>query len=141
MSDGSDRRWELWFKAASVAGVLIAALISYNQYLDTARRELRRPFLEKRLQVCMDVSTQAATIVTESQPAREQAARQALERLYWGQLAIFDDKAVGDAVDAFRKAMHDGKTPDARLAERIAHACRNLMQASWYGQDPISLPR
>jgi hypothetical protein len=141
MSDTSQRSWDLWLKTASAAGFLIAALISYNQYLDTARRELRRPFLEQRLAICVDVSTQAATIVTESQPAADRAAREALEKLYWGPLAIFDNKAVADAVEMFRSAMQDGKKPDHKLAERIAHACRDLMQASWYGRDPITLPR
>src|SRR5262245_64175208 len=141
MSDTSDRRWDLWLKTASAAGFLVAALISYNQYLDTARRELRRPFLEKRLAVCVDVSTQAAAIMTEAQPAGDWAAREALEGLYWGPLAIFDNKAVADAVESLRIAMQDGKKPDLKLAERVAHACSDPMQASWYGRDPITLLR
>lgn len=141
MSDAAYRRWDLALKTASAAGFLAAALISYSQYLDTARRELRRPFLEQRLAVCVDVTTRAAAIVTEPQPAAERAAREALERLYWGPLAIFDNKAVADAIESFRNAMQGGKTPDRRLAERIAHACRDLMQASWYGTDPITVPR
>jgi hypothetical protein len=44
---------------------------------------------------------------------------------------------VADAVESFRNAMQDGKKPDHKLAERIAHACRDLLQASWYGTDPI----
>jgi hypothetical protein len=48
---------------------------------------------------------------------------------------------VADAVESFRNAMQDGKKPDHKLAERIAHACRDLLQASWYGTDPHQVPR
>lgn len=148
LNDDSHRFWDLVLKAGSAIGFIVAALFSYHQYLDQATRETRKPFLEKQLATCVEAADSAATIATSPEPANVAAAKVTLDRLYFGTLAIFDNKAIAVAVREFNNALKTQSSEDnfmankslrdtlSRVSVDIAHACRDLMIASWFSRDP-----
>ena len=153
LNEESYRFWDLVLKASSAIGFILAALFSYNQYLDTATRDARKPFLEKQLELCVEAADSAATIATSPESSDVEASKARFDRLYWGSLAIFDNQAIADAMERFNSAVTTQWSEDdfasnkafrkalRPLSEKIGHECRNLMIASWFGRDPGMLSR
>ena len=143
LNENSYRFWDLVLKAASAIGFIVAALFSYHQYLDTAMREARKPFLEKRLQLCLEAADSAATIATSPKPDDVATAVVTLDRLYWGSMAIVDNQPIASAMknfhDAIKTRVPEGDSMGTKrsretltpLSEKIAHECRDLMIESW----------
>lgn len=153
LNEESYRFWDLVLKAGSAIGFILAALFSYSQYLDTATRDARKPFLEKQLELCVEASDSAAMIATSPRPSDVKASKVRFDRLYWGSLAIFDNKRIAHAMKEFNSvvtahwsggdlASNERAREALRpLSEEIAHECRDLVIASWFGSDPGMLSR
>ena len=75
-----------------------------------------------------EVQTNAVSDVTVSIPP---VAR--FWELYWGELALVEDRRVEGAMKAFGDALIAGASADAlqRLSLSLAHACRESLAESW----------
>jgi hypothetical protein len=54
--------------------------------------------------------------------------------LYWGELALVEDREVNDAMERFGEALKKDNTTLEELQElslALAHACRGSMANSW----------
>jgi hypothetical protein len=132
MSEDSARFWELIAKILGTAAILVAALLSYSQYVDTADRESRKPLLTKRLELCIEVADAAGTIATGSKqkPADVATAEATFHRLLWGSLAIFDNEAIYQAMQSLLQPTTSEREKQAK-AEAVAHRCRDMLVADW----------
>jgi len=139
MKEETARVWELVVKVGGALVFLAGALFSYQQYLETANREARKPFLQRQLDLCVEAADSAAIIATArvQRPDDVTKARARFHRLYYGSLAIFDNAAIGAAMDKFKALPADAPDQERQhWAVEIAHACRDLTIFSWNVQYP-----
>lgn len=130
---------DLAIKGAGGALALGGTLIAVLRYLDdrskaieTASLEARKPFLERRQSVYVElVQTTAVlgTIEDCNDPAAIDAARR-FWAVYWGTLPLVTDEAVSLLVDKFSELIADESTDwvgRRNLSMNIARACRASM--------------
>jgi hypothetical protein len=136
MSEDAARFWEFAAKVIGAVVVLVTAYLSYQQYLETANREARKPYLERQLAFCIEAADAAGRIATADVQSAEDVARAraTFQRLLWGPLAIFDNAAIADAMKRFDQG--SAGMDRHGLAERVAHACRDLLIYNWQAEDP-----
>lgn len=75
----------------------------------------------------------AATLATSDNAEHLQAARQTFWSLYWGELALVEDKSVEAAMVQFGRALNlpDAGTVLQQHSLALAHACRDSLAESW----------
>lgn len=99
----------------------------------------RQPFLQKQLELCVQVTDTVARLATESNPAEWEKARSAFWRLYWGPLSMVEDRAVERAMKELGRRVPPTpvQSPTLPMTEleissyELAHAVRDLVLASW----------
>ena len=139
-------------KALSVAAVLIGVLITYVQYSGTAslqrqqlleneRSELRaasreslKPFNEKRILLYTEASNVVSKLANLGEGPERQAARKRFFELYWGELALVENRQVESAMVYFAKALEQyelnpsSNTELQRQSLNVAHAFRESLK-------------
>jgi hypothetical protein len=147
-------------KISSMLSAIAVAVGAIVTYYDTANRELQKPFNDIQLSLCKDASESAATIASLQPPSSPtqadklqdpwHQARIRFEQLYWGSLAIVENRNVEQKMVAFRKGMLAQETPAPEskregqpagslqvAALDLAHACRDLVSKTWQLSLPI----
>jgi hypothetical protein len=90
--------------------------------------EAQKPFNEKRLQYYLEATSITSTIATSENDAVVIAAKARFWALYWGELALFEDDDVEDAMVKFGTALETGHTDKLReWSLTVAHACRSRL--------------
>jgi hypothetical protein len=140
-------------KLASMIGGVFLAAGALIAYYDKGTREQKKPFREAQLSLCRDAS-EAAAILASLTPRREgggapsedtwEKARARFEQLYWGSLAVVEDKGLEARMVDFREQLikyekelragtlgEDKRLDLQQLALRIAHASRALIAKGW----------
>jgi hypothetical protein len=112
---------------------LITYLLGRKDQAKTAAIEAKKPFNEKRLDRYIQAVFAAATIATSTNQAEIDSAKQRFWNLYWGELALFEDRNVESAMVKLGEALESGRAGhDLRgLALALAHACRDSLGDSW----------
>ena len=101
---------------------------------ETRRIEATKPFLERQLKLYTEATQAAATIATSKQAEEINIASTKFWSLYWGELALVEDKGVEAAMIEFGEAMKTGSVGQQQLQENSiapAHACRDSLADSW----------
>jgi hypothetical protein len=112
----------------------------------TARINAIKPFLEKQLEFCVEVTQAAAEIATSENQKKYADAVARFWELYWGRLALVEDEHLESAMVKFGEALkkHSLGADQAELKAgslRIAQAARNLVITSWKtGLNPLRNP-
>ena len=106
---------------------------SQNSQAETRRIEATKPFLDRQL-VLYTAATQATSTIATSETAGDiAAAKLRFWSLYWGELALVEDKRVEAAMVNFGKAL-DGAGERGelrRLSLALARACRDSLAEAW----------
>ena len=160
---GKQVTFEQWTKVLSICGALIVGGAAAFTYYDTANRELEKPVNDMRLSLCKEATDAAATLaIFVPQPEKNpmlstdkiedpwRLARVRFEQLYWGSLAIVEDRDVEDKMVKFRAdfVRHEDDIRDNKLnvglrafllqsVLDLSRACRGLVSKSWRLQLPI----
>lgn len=116
------------------AVVGIGGLVFSVWNLSTSRAlEARRPFLEHQMELCFETSRLAARLAVAQPEARDEADLQRYYALFWGELAMVEDRAVEAAMVRFERSLSGGAAPAVaqQQALRIAYACRDLVLDGW----------
>jgi hypothetical protein len=132
--------FDSWVKALSLFGAAIAFGWGVVQFgagqhaqAETRRIEATKPFLERQLKLYTDATQAAATLATSKNAPALDAASTRFWALYWGELALVEDKRVEAAMVQFGRALEAGSVgqqlQNASLA--LAHACRDSLADSW----------
>ena len=95
--------------------------------------EATKPFLELQLQLYTTASTATATLATSDDQTERAAALKRFLALYWGELALVEDRRVEQAMVAFGKGLKRNADREElqRLSLDLAHAFRDSLAASW----------
>lgn len=100
---------------------------------ETRRIEATKPFLDRQLALYTAATQAAATIATSSSAPDIESAMARFWSLYWGELALVEDREVEGRMKAFGDALARGDEQGQlqSLSLRLAHACRNSIGRSW----------
>jgi hypothetical protein len=100
---------------------------------ESRRVEATKPFLERQLRLYTEATQATATIATSGNPKERAAAQKRFWSLYWGELALVEDKGVEAAMVEFGRALNEAASAEEikRLSLRLAHACRDSLAVSW----------
>lgn len=127
-------------KVAYLIGAAIAFFWAVFQYTNTQkmqnqtrRIEATKPFLDRQLKLYTDATQAAATLATSVKDTELVQARERFWSLYWGELALVEDKQVEGAMVQFGSALSKGLTGTQLqvLSLQLAHACRDSLADSW----------
>lgn len=128
---------DLILKGITAIGFLIGGTIGLWKHLDTSKRELRRPFLERQLELYFDATCAAATLATASDEQTWKEARNKFWQLYYGPLALVQNESVAYVMRDFNKTLKScDKAFDCGLelqekATKLAARCRESVGESW----------
>jgi hypothetical protein len=124
-----------------VPWILTLATISVSawQYNATSAQKNREPFLQKQLEYAIKASDTLATLAVETDAGEWEKARIGFWKLYWGPLAIVEDRDVERAmVEAHaivpKQPVANPVLPMTSLntsSLHLAHAARNMILKSW----------
>lgn len=129
-----------WIRTLSLLGAVVAFAWGVFQFLaaqalqvETRRIEATKPFLERQLNLYTEATQAAAMLATSNDPTELNSARKKFWSLYWGELALVEDKQVEAAMVKFGRAFEAGGAGQ-KLQQHsldIAHACRDSLAESW----------
>jgi len=132
--------WGIWVWRDKSEKELVQARIEEKRLADEAERlaesrriEATKPFLERQLTLYVEASQVAAKIATSTDVNEVTEAKQRFWELFWGELALVENKAVEAAMMDLRDAIRDGE-PREELEQRslaLAHTCRISLDESW----------
>jgi len=133
MNEPTYRRRDLMLKVVAGLLAVIGAGVGLWQYVDSAQRESKKPFWERQVSLYFDATSAAATLATSDVESRRREAAADFWRLYWGPLALVEDREVEAAMVRFGKCIDKECPRDQRqqLSLALAHTCRRSLQASW----------
>jgi len=129
-----------WVKALSLLGAVVAFAWGVIQFVasqqaqeETRRIEATKPFLERQLKLYTEATQAAATLATSKNRQELDAATKKFWSLYWGELALVEDKRVEAAMVQFGRALDAGSSGHAlqKASLDLAHACRDSLAESW----------
>jgi hypothetical protein len=140
-----------WIKVLGIVGVVISFLWGVWQWKDKSEQELKqrsseavrlaetrrleatKPFLERQLKLYTEASQVAAQVATQGGSEAGKKARVRFWELYWGELALVENREVEAAMKQMGDAISAGaaETDLKRLSLRLAHACRASLDLSW----------
>src|SRR5580658_10784073 len=113
--DGSSRSFWSWgtlHNIASAIVVLAGGAFALLQFFSSRSIEVQRPFLEKQLELYVEVMNAAATIADPPDEHQKELALANFKRLYWGPMAAVEDQDVEDAMVRFYHCMNGTKCID-----------------------------
>ena len=130
--------------------------VGLYQYVATSSQTARRPFLEEQTKLCFQASETVARIATTDDPVKWKTAYDDFWMLYWGPLAIVEDRAsdkIGEFRDVAKEMVDFGKalkTIDKPLqnlplnqltgsAIAVSRACQTLV-TSWWDAGILRIP-
>ena len=131
---------ESWIKALSVLGAVIVFawgvfqfIVNQNSQTETRRIEATKPFLERQLKLYTEATQAAATLATSKKADELDAASKKFWSLYWGELALVEDKKVEAAMVQLGRALEAGSVGNQlqQYSLELAHACRDSLAESW----------
>lgn len=129
-----------WIKLLSILGAVVTFgwgvlqfITMQNTLAETKRIEATKPFLERQLKLYTDATQTAATLATSVDPIELEAANYRFWSLYWGELALVEDKEVeaamvilGQEIEKYGAGKHL-----KNHSLKLARACRNSLARSW----------
>jgi SNF2 family DNA or RNA helicase len=144
-------KYDEWFKLLGVAGAIASFLwgvwvwkdkssnelaqqsLQAQRLADSRRIEATKPFLERQLKLYTEASQVAALIATSVEKRATQKAITRFWQLYWGELALVENKEVESAMVAMGRAITTGANRDElqQASLSLAHACRQSLDKSW----------
>lgn len=77
------------------------SLTEQKKELATLEWEARRPFLERQMALCFEAAATASTLATTADNAKWDKANGRFWELYWGELALVENRAVANKMVEF----------------------------------------
>ena len=156
LTEDQARFWQTLFAGVTALALVAGGIYTLVQYFNTreadqrnftlqlnlaqlqasnAKMEAKKPFFAKQLELCEQASSAAAILVSPKNrdTAERKKANGEFWRLYWGPLAIVEDRAVETAMVRFGHCL-EGECADQsieNLSLDLAHRCRDLISESW----------
>lgn len=125
--------WGVWTWRENAEQERRAAARDAERVAETRRVEATKPFLDRQLTLYTEASQVVAIIATSDRAPERQKAIERFWRLYWGELALVEDRDVEAAMVAMGTALDAsaGRDELRQLSLKLAHACRASLDRSW----------
>ncbi len=144
MKDESYNLWDIILKIAGALAVTVGIIIGLWQYEATTERQFKEKFWEQQLNLYLEASKAAATLATipkiEEDPIKKLERDKAQTRfwqLYYGELALIEDKDVEQAMIEFGNCLRQYEIDNCDPHElrgkslKLASMCRQSIGKSW----------
>jgi hypothetical protein len=127
-------------KTLSILGAVVTFAWGVYQHVEsgkkqaeTRRIEATKPFLDRQLKLYTEATQSAATLATTEDPSERSAAMKRFWSLYWGELALVEDRGVEAAMVMLGKGLERGAPQQElkQLSLKLAHAARESLAGSW----------
>ncbi|MFT7772054.1 hypothetical protein [Roseateles sp.] len=131
---------DLWLRLLSVLGAVCVFgwgvyqfVMTQRAQMETRRIEATKPFLERQLKLYTEATQAAATLATSKVDSELELAGKKFWSLYWGELALVEDRQVEAAMVQFGRVLQSGGAGQelALASLQLAHACRESLAESW----------
>ena len=130
--------WDFFLKGIAGVVAISTFIIAASKYLDerrianrTAAIEASKPFFEKRQEVYCKLVTATSTIANRNMSDKKR--KESVDDfwlLYWGELPLVADEAVGKAADTFSEILFHTPKKNVDLRNKsmdLARACRRSL--------------
>ena len=125
--DVIERRVKIVTAIAAVATVVVGTA----QYLRTQSIEAAKPYLQKKLDWCVEAIETTAYIATADSQSRSEKEKR-FWQLYWGVMGLVENKNVTDAMIEFGNRLKGLSSNDLTVDSlNLARACREEMANDW----------
>ncbi len=138
-----------WKVVAAFASVFVAVIVACTgiwQYGDKKKQSNREPFNKAQMEYCLRACDAVGHMISENNPRKWQVARVEFWALYWGPLAVVEDRNVEAAMAQMRELVPAPELPipqtvpinDQEFRRRslqLSHTVRNLILRSWDVQE------
>src|SRR5208337_47560 len=142
LDDGWARTIDAFAKLLTAAAIIIGGgwtLIQYNlnraDQVRTQKIEASKPFLEKRLEFYIQLSTATATIATSKNQAVVAHAKEKFWLLYSGPLLVLEEPGLQVGVHAYADCLEDtpkcNGLPVTQLSHNLAVLAGNSVGNQW----------
>ena len=125
--------WGVYQWREKSAQELQAQIQNSERLVETRRIESTKPFLERQLALYSEATKTAAQVATQGSSEAGRKAQARFWELYWGELALVENRSVEAAMKRMGDALRTG-APTAELEQAalaVAHACRDSLDRSW----------
>jgi hypothetical protein len=123
--------WGIWTWRTARKDKLSADERDQERYAQTRKVEATRPFLEKQLALYAEAARVCAQLAS---PNPDPKAASRFWELYWGELALVENRDVEAAMVSFGNTLHFAPEDRSELQQRalkLAMACRLSLAQSW----------
>lgn len=140
LNESQARTIDACCKILTAVALVVGGFFALVQYFGARRSEtqareleLKKPFLEKRLEFCIRATTDAATIATDKDGERVADAKRDFLNLSWGPLVIVGDQEINVSMGAFRDCLDAQQCPKPlnELSLDLAEDCAESLQTEW----------
>jgi len=128
-------------KVVATVAVVVGGFIGLVNYLSTRENEIfvreleaSKPALETRLNMCINISSAAATIATSENPQAVKDAKDRFEGIFWGPLGLIEDQRIIRGATAFDECLKDSskcQSPLRNLSHNISLSCGASLGKDW----------
>lgn len=158
--NATEKKWQIRSTQLAVlvtlAGLIVGGIKYLNQRANSlkaeadnakaqsenAKRESQKPFLERQLNTCFDTVGIVGSLAADNEPGIIVKAQEHAETLnkFWihfhGVLSVVENNKVEGAMVAIGNQLRDCEQSHHKCdlqdnANRLAHACRDLMRRGW----------
>ncbi len=142
LTENSARTIDAISKVVGIGAIVFSALYGVLHYVNDAERESQKPFLDQRLAIYLETNETAATITTSNDSKKIQDAKARFWTLYWGRMAVVENREVQDAMDAIASCLRRKCTQkEVRVyLPPLIKASRTSIRESWHvviSDDPL----
>ena len=102
---------------------LVSLTVSAWQYNLTSKQKNLEPFLKTQLEFTLKATDSLASLAVETDPAKWEESRKTFWKLYWGSLAIVEDKEVERAMVRAGTLVPKLPVASPALANDVAQHC------------------
>lgn len=110
----------------------------YTQTLAEAQREAKKPFYEQQLALYLEATNVTSRISIPLSESDKKAAIVRFRQLYWGQLALVENREVAQAMIDFKEVLENTELSEKamkvqlkRKTINLARKCRDSLKESW----------
>jgi hypothetical protein len=124
---------DTFIKLLGAVSLVVGGAIGLWKYSDSVEIEFRKPFWERQISLYFDATSSAATLASNSEADALRDAEAQFWNLYYGPLALVEDRKVATAMINFGQCLKENCSQGElkNLSLSLARACRESISTSW----------
>ena len=139
MQEATHRAHDVKIKWLTLIAVACGGIYAFWQYADVVEKDFRKPFWEKQLHYYFQASDAVSILATTCDESDRETAKRQFYKLYYGPLAIVEDKQVEGAMVRFHNELSKpdgtincGSKELKKLSLELAWTLRQSIKDTWH---------